>query len=107
VTGTCLEAYTSHPGLAKDLLREGLFADSPWREKFAALIGSVAHRVAIRAAAEIKAGRFAPEADVQALAGAWVAIFTFAVIAWVQGSHADPRRFVRALVHQHLTGVLS
>ena len=106
VTATCLEAYTREPALARDLLREGLFADPPWRERFAALIGGVAARVAKRAAAEKDAGRFAPHADVQVLAGAWVAFFTFAVIAWVQQSHPDPRRFVRALVSQHLKGVM-
>jgi len=105
VTAAYLEAYTSQPALARVLLREALLSEPPWRERFAGLIGEVAAVVVSRVEVEKAKGRLAAAADARAFAGAWVSFFTFALVAWVQQTHAEPRRFVATLVHQHLRGL--
>jgi AcrR family transcriptional regulator len=105
VTATYLEAYTSQPALARVLLREALLADPPWRERFAGLIEDIAATVVRRVEAEKAAGRLSASAEARTFAGAWVSFFTFALVAWVQRTHAHPRRLVATLVHQHLRGM--
>lgn len=105
VTATLLEAYTSTPSVARVLLRAALLADPPWRERFAGLIERVAATVVARVEADKARGRLRSDADARVFAGAWVSFFTFALIAWAQQTHPDPRRFVAVLVHQQLEGL--
>jgi AcrR family transcriptional regulator len=105
VTAEVLAAYTARPVLARALLREALLAGPPWRERFAALIGGLADAVVARVTAEQAAGTVRRDADPRVFAGAYVAFLNTALILWVQEAHPDPRRFVRAVVHQQLEGV--
>lgn len=89
-------AYTSRPTLSRVLLKESLFAPSPWAERF---VGQ--HQ---RAHAWILArGRDTLSAEALALFGvAWLSFFTFALLAWTQGAHADPVGLLGRLTRQHL-----
>ncbi|HWO26681.1 MAG TPA: TetR/AcrR family transcriptional regulator [Kofleriaceae bacterium] len=103
--------YERRPGLSRTLLRESLFADPPWAERFAGQARDVHAAIARLVAAAIARGELrANAADADAvnsalLGAAWLSFFYFALIAWVQGAHAEPAALVGRLIHQHLAGL--
>jgi len=105
VTAVHLAHYTARPKLARVLLREALLAPSPWRERFAGLIGRIGDAVIARLEGERDAGRLMGT-DPRVFAGAYISFFTFALIAWVQETHPAPRRLIDVMVRQHLRGAL-
>src|SRR5262249_35763921 len=105
LTAAYLDDYAARPALSRVLVREALLGEPPWAARFAALVARSAEAVVARFQKEQRAGRIAAEADARVFAAAYVSFFTFALIAWVQGTHPDPRRLVSALVRQHLEGV--
>lgn len=102
VTGTLLAYYALRPELSRVLLQQSLVAALPWAERFAAQVGRVHAAVAARFEAAAARGEVAGDA---ALFGvAFVSFYTFALLAFVQGSHPDPRALVARLVGAHLAG---
>lgn len=100
--------YERQPGLSRTLLRESLFADPPWAERFAGQARDVHAAIARLVAAAVARGELraaAAAADVALLGAAWLSFFYFALIAWVQGAHAEPAALVGRLIHQHLEGL--
>jgi AcrR family transcriptional regulator len=100
--------YERRPGLSRTLLRESMFADPPWAERFAGQARDVHAAIARLAAAAAARGELradAGAADVALLGAAWLSFFYFALIAWVQGAHAEPAALVGRLIHQHLEGL--
>lgn len=96
--------YAARPGLSRVLLRESLFASSPWAERFARQVGEVHVHVATQVAAARDRGELSANAD-PALAGvAFFSFYYFALLAWAQGGHADPSRLFRRLLAQHFDG---
>lgn len=99
--------YQERPLLSRVLLKESLFADPPWAQRFQAQTAEV-HQAVVRLGEEAVArGELSPAADLQLLAMAWLSFFYFALLAWAQGAHPDPARLVRAQFAQHLTGLES
>lgn len=97
--------YQQRPKLSRALLKESLFADEPWAQKFSAQVGDV-HGVIARLAEEASArGELRPGVDGALFAVAYFSFFYFALIAWVQGAHGAPVALVERLVHQHLEGL--
>jgi AcrR family transcriptional regulator len=98
--------YQQHPKLSRTLLKESLFAEPPWAERFSAQVTKVHARIAgLYQAAATKAGvDAATEAPLFALA--WLSFYYFALIAWAQGANDAPVRMVDGLVAQHLRGLL-
>lgn len=97
--------YLRRPKLSRTLLREALFADPPWAQRFAAQVGRVHARIAElyqRAAAR---GEVREDGDGALFAVAYFSFYYFALIAWVQGGHASPVKLVERLVAQHLEGL--
>ena len=97
--------YQRRPKLSRTLLKESLFADAPWAERFTAQAGMV-HGALARLATEAAArGELRADADGALFAVAYLSFFYFALISWVQGAHATPVSLVEHLVNQHLEGL--
>lgn len=95
------ELYRRRPKLSRELLKESLFADPPWAQRFIAQTAEVrdaVSRLHVDAVArkELRAGD-------DLLAGvAWLSFFYFALLSWVQRAVEDPLPMLDALSHQHL-----
>jgi hypothetical protein len=87
------------------LLRESLFADDPWRARFAAQVARVANHVAALAEQAKADGELAPRTDSHILSLAFCSFYYLALIGWVQGGIEDPLAFFKKLMAQHLTQV--
>lgn len=97
--------YQERPRLSRVLLKESLFAEPPWAERFQAQTAGV-HAAVVRLAEDAVArGELSPAVDLQLLGMAWLSFFYFALLAWAQGAHPDPARLVRAQFAQHLHGL--
>ena len=96
--------YAARPKLSRTLLRESLFADEPWRGRFASQVVRVTTRVAVMVEQVKTAGELAPTADARVLSAAFASFYYFALIGWVQGSLPDPLGVFERLMAQHLAG---
>lgn len=96
--------YQRRPTLSRPLLKESLFADGVWAQRFTAQLGQ-AHAAVARlteeaiARGELRAGVNGPLFSV-----AYFSFFYFALISWVQGAHANPGLLVERLIAQQLEG---
>jgi AcrR family transcriptional regulator len=97
LTGAMFGYYASRPALSRALLRESLLAEPPWNQRFAA------QHARVHAAVVARAGDDPTEAGLLGIA--FLSFFQFALLAWAQGAHPDPRGLVSRLVAQHLRGV--
>jgi AcrR family transcriptional regulator len=105
LTRAVFRSYQRRPKLSRALLKESLFADAPWAQKFSAQVAEV-HAVIARLAQEaIARGELRDDVNVALLAAAYFSFFYFALIAWVQGAHPAPVAFVEHLLAQHLLGL--
>lgn len=100
------EYYGRRPRLSRTLLESSLFADSPWRERFA----HQAVRVHVRLVAVVEAarsgGEIASNTNVTVFAAAIFSFYYMALIGWAQGQVAAPLVLFRHMVKQHVDGVL-
>ncbi|MDQ3262294.1 MAG: TetR/AcrR family transcriptional regulator [Myxococcota bacterium] len=99
--------YLRRPALSRTLLKEALFAQGPWAERFTAQVARVHGRVAelfVAAAARSKV-RLQPD-DALVFGAAWFSFYYFALLGWVQGANPQPLRMVDRMVAQHLRGIL-
>lgn len=97
--------YRRRPGLSRTLLKEALFAEGAWAERFREQVAGV-HGAIARLVAEAKdRGELRREADAALFGVAWFSFFYFALIAWANGAHAKPVALVDRLVRQHLAGL--
>lgn len=105
ITRGVFRYYQRRPALSRPLLKESLFAEGAWAQRFAGQVGQ-AHGVVARlteeavARGELRTGIAAP-----LFAVAYFSFFYFALISWVQGAHANPGVLVERLVAQHLEGL--
>ncbi len=94
--------YGRRPALSRALLRESLFAEPPWSERFAAQVADV-HRHVVVLAEEAKArGELDGDVDSSVLGASFFSFYYFALLAWLQGGHADPQRLFERMLDQHL-----
>ena len=97
--------YQARPALSRALLRESLFAQGEWAERFEGQVTHV-HAVIARLTADaVERGELREGTDGPLFAVAWLSFFYFALIAWVQGGCAAPETRVERLVAQHLEGL--
>jgi AcrR family transcriptional regulator len=97
--------YQERPRLSRVLLKESLFAEPPWAERFQGQTAGV-HAAVVQLGEEAAArGELSPAVDLQLLGMAWLSFFYFALLAWAQGAHPDPARLVRAQFAQHIHGL--
>jgi AcrR family transcriptional regulator len=105
LTRAMFRYYEKRPQLSRTLLKESLFADPPWAERFTSQVGRV-HATISRLALEARERReLREDADVALLSVAYFSFFYFGLIAWVQGAHKNPTALVGRLVEQHLAGL--
>lgn len=106
IAGAFFDYYTARPTLSRALLRESLFAASPWRERFVAQVDDVSRHVVALVVAATERGELvrAPEPDV--FAASFLSFYYFALLACVQGGHPAPRRLFTRMLEQHLIGNL-
>jgi AcrR family transcriptional regulator len=102
LTDSMLGYYEARPTLSRILLQESLLADPPWSERFAAQVGEVHTAVVKRAEQAREAGQLQPDANLPLFAVAYISFYMFALIAWAQKTHPDPRSLVQHLTAQHL-----
>jgi AcrR family transcriptional regulator len=94
--------YEKRPELSRTLLKESLFADPPWVGRFKAQVAAVHTVITTLATNAIGRGELPPDLDPNLLGVAYFSFFYFALIAWVQGGHAEPVSLVEHLLQQHL-----
>lgn len=97
--------YAARPALSRALLRESLFAEPPWRERFAAQVAEVHRHVAALAQAAKERGEIGASVDEQVLGATFFALYYFALLAWLQGGHVAPARLFARMLDQHLAGL--
>lgn len=97
--------YEKRPALSRALLRESLFAASPWAERFAAQVGGVHRHVAELAMRAKERGELDPEVDLELFGATFFSFYYFALLAWLQGGHPDPARLFRRMLAAHLAGL--
>ena len=98
LTAAVFAYYERRPTLSRTLLKEPLFADPPWAERFTAQVAMAHAAIAALVTAARERGELAAHADPQLLAAAYFAFFYFALIAWVQGAHPAPVALVERLL---------
>ncbi|QRO01082.1 TetR/AcrR family transcriptional regulator [Archangium violaceum] len=106
ITESFFGYYQAHPKLSRTLLKESLFAEPPWAQRFSGQVTKVHARIAgLYQAAAAKAG-VDSAAEAPLFAVAYLSFYYFALIAWAQGANDAPVRMVDGLVAQHLRGLL-
>jgi AcrR family transcriptional regulator len=98
IAATFFDYYAKRPALSRALLRESLFADPPWSERFAAQVADVHHHVA----ALHRQSRQSSPQQAALFAAAFFSFYYFALLAWLQGGHPDPLGLFHKLLSQHL-----
>ena len=97
--------YRARPKLSRVLLRESLFADGPWGQRFVGQVTGVHQRITELTRAALARGELRAGTEPMLVATAWFSFFYFALIGWVQGSVSDPVALVGQLFTQHLDGL--
>lgn len=97
--------YRHRPKLSRVLLKESLFAEGPWSERFVGQVTGVHRKIAERVQRAVERGELRTGADAVMVGTAWFSFFYFALIGWVQGSVSDPVDLVGRLFQQHLDGL--
>lgn len=97
--------YQRRPALSRPLLKESLFAEGAWAQRFAGQVGQ-AHGVVAKLFEEaVVRGELRTGMNGPLFAVAYFSFFYFALISWVQGAHTNPGPLVERLVAQHLEGL--
>lgn len=94
--------YALRPKLTRELLRESMFADDPWKERFGSQVFDVLTHMATKVAKEQSAGRVKSEANPQIVASSCLSFYYFALIGWVQGAFPDPLPFFQQMLRPYL-----
>jgi AcrR family transcriptional regulator len=94
--------YAERPKLSRTLLRESLFADDPWKERFNQQVLRVTTHVAMLGVQAKSDGELPATMDGQLLSVAWAAFYYLALIAWANGGVADPLALFKMVMAQHL-----
>ena len=96
--------YQRRPALSRPLLKESLFADGVWAQRFTAQLGQ-AHAVVARLVEEaIKRRELRADVNGPLFAVSYFSFFYFALISWVQGAHPNPSQLVERLIEQQMHG---
>lgn len=102
VARTFYAYYAARPKLSRTLLRESLFAEEPWRERFGQQVVRVTTHVAMLVEQAKTDGELARTTNAQLLSVAFASFYYFALIGWVQGGIHDPLALFDMLMAQHL-----
>ena len=104
LTGAVFRYYTGRPALSRTLLKESLFAEPPWAERFGAQVEEVHRTVARWTLEAADRGELRADVDATRLAASYLSFFYFALLGWARGSVERPAPMVASLVDHHLEG---
>lgn len=95
--------YAARPALSRVLLRESLFAEPPWSQRFATQVADV-HQHVVRIVMDAQT-RHEVRADIDpnVFGAAFFSFYYFALLAWLQGGHDNPQRLFERMIQQHLS----
>jgi AcrR family transcriptional regulator len=96
--------YAKRPALSKVLLRESLFAEPPWRERFGEQLARVQARVVAIVEEARGKGEIASSTHAGLFAVAFSCFYYFALAAWIQERVEAPLPLFEGLMAQHLAG---
>lgn len=96
--------YAARPVLSKVLLRESLFSEPPWRERFAEQLARVLARVVVILNEAKASGEASPSIHPDVFAAAFSSFYYFTLAAWIQGRVPAPLPLFKVLMAQHLSG---
>ena len=105
LTRAVFKYYQRRPQLSRTLLKESLFADPPWKERFQEQTTNVHVAIVDMGIKAIARGELREGTDLRALGAAYLSFFYFALLAWAQGAVEKPAQMVGTLVAQHLEGL--
>lgn len=97
--------YEARPNLSRVLLQESMLAGPPWSDRFGGQWVQTHVAIIGRAQRAQAAGELSPTTDLPLLAAAYLSFYLAGLLAWVKGTHPDPRGFVAQLTEQHLKGL--
>jgi AcrR family transcriptional regulator len=105
LTEQVLNYYQRQPGLSRTLLKESMFAEEPWAERFAAQVAMVHGAIVALARQAVERGELRDDVDLALFGVAYFSFYYFALLAWVQGAHPNPLPLFERLLTQHLEGL--
>lgn len=94
--------YAKRPALSRTLLRQSLFADSPWRERFGEQFLRVHAHMVTRVQDAARRGEVASRVNAPLFVTAALAAYYFVLIAWVNGGVKDPVALFSTLVTRQI-----
>ncbi|QDG53433.1 TetR/AcrR family transcriptional regulator [Persicimonas caeni] len=97
--------YRRRPDLSRTLLKESLFAEPPWAQRFAGQVAQIHAKIAQLAQGAIERGELRADTDIALLGMSYFSFFYFALISWVQGAYEHPVALVERQLIQHLDGL--
>ena len=97
--------YQKRPALSRTLLKESLFADPPWAQRFTSQLATVHAAIAELATQARARGELRRDVDPALVGVAYFSFFYFALIGWVQGGHDEPVALVERLLAEHVAGL--
>jgi len=97
--------YADRPKLTRELLRESMFAEEPWKERFGAQVSDVMRRLTESAVRDQQAGKLDPRANPQMIAASCLSFYYFALIGWVQGGVPEPMPFLKMMLDPYLANL--
>lgn len=109
IANTFFDYYLAKPAVSRELLRESLFAEPPWQQRFVGQLGEVQARVVELAEEARLRGEITkheedgvPPLDAQLLGASFFSFYYFALLAWAQGGHPAPKTLFAQMLEQHL-----
>lgn len=105
LAGAFFAYYEARPALSRTLLRESLFAASPWKERFTGQVGEVSVHIAGLLQAAKERQEVPASVDAQLFIATYFSFYYFALLAWVQGGHPAPLRLFDRMLAEHLRGL--
>ncbi len=105
LAGAFFAYYEARPTLSRTLLRESLFAESPWKERFTGQVGEVSAHIAGLLQRAQERGEIPASVDPPLFIATYFSFYYFALLAWVQGGHPAPRRLFERMLGEHVRGL--
>jgi AcrR family transcriptional regulator len=102
VAGHFYAYYAARPKLSRTLLRESLFAEPPWRERFHGQVVRVTAHVTAMFEQAKAGGEIGRDAEARLLSVSFLSHYYFALLAWVQSGIDDPLPLFASLMAQQL-----
>lgn len=109
LANTFFDYYAAKPALSRELLRESLFAEPPWKERFVGQVAEVQARVVeltedarLRGELTKYEADGVPPLDANVLGASFFSFYYFALLAWAQGGHPSPKVLFEKMLEQHL-----